>query len=63
MKTDGLPMEEILVVLKGAVTLAAEHVNQPSTPESAVALRAQVTPWLISVYMNASGGFDEPEGD
>mgnify|MGYP001550580845 CR=1 FL=1 len=63
MRADSLPIEEILVVLKGGVTLAAEHVNQPSVPETAVALRAQMTPWLISIYMNESGEFDEPLED
>jgi hypothetical protein len=63
MQSDGLPIEEILVVLKGAVTLAAEHVTHPSVPESAVALRAQMTPWLISLYMNESGEFDAPTED
>lgn len=61
MREDGLPIEEILVVLKGAVTLAAEHVSHPSVPESTVALRAQMAPWLISLYMNESGEFDAPE--
>ncbi len=59
MHADGLTMEEILVVLKGAVTLAAEHVNQPSTPERAVWLRSQMAGWLISLYLNDSGQFDE----
>ncbi len=60
MQADGLSMEDILAVLKGAVTLAAEHVNRPSTPERAVWLRSQMTGWLISLYMNDSGDFDEP---
>lgn len=61
MRSDQLTMEEILVVLKGAVTLAAEHVPHPAVPESAVALRAQMAPWLISLYMNKSGEFGEPD--
>ncbi|MFI5239225.1 MAG: hypothetical protein ACHQQP_05395 [Gemmatimonadales bacterium] len=60
MRADGMSMEEILVALKGGVTLAAEHVNRPSVPEIAASLRAQVTPWLISIYMNESGEFGEP---
>ena len=60
MRADSLSMEEILVVLKGGVTLAVEHVNQTSVPETAVALRAQMAPWLISIYMNDSGEFGEP---
>ncbi len=59
MRADSLTMEEILVVLKGGVTLAAEHVDQTSVPETAVALRAQMAPWLISIYMNDSGEFAE----
>ncbi|MEO6865054.1 MAG: hypothetical protein ABI229_06365 [Gemmatimonadaceae bacterium] len=60
MQADSLNMEEILVVLKGSVTLAAEHVSQPSTPERAVRLRSQMAGWLISLYLNDSGQFDEP---
>lgn len=60
MKSDGMTMEEILVVLKGAVTLAAEHVTHPGVAETAVSLRAQMAPWLISLYMNESGEFDTP---
>lgn len=63
MQADGLSIEEILVVLKGAVTLAAEHVTHPSIQETAASLRAQMTPWLISLYMNESGGFDTPEDE
>lgn len=63
MKADGLPIEEILIVLKGAVALAAEHVTHPSVPETAAALRMQLTPWLISLYMNESGEFNTPEGE
>ncbi|HEY5086002.1 MAG TPA: hypothetical protein VII66_01465 [Gemmatimonadaceae bacterium] len=59
MQADGLTMEEILVVLKGAVTLAAEHVNHPSTPERAVWLRSQMTPWLVSLYLNDVGGCED----
>lgn len=59
MRSDSLSMEEILVVLKGGVTLAVEHVDQTSVPETAVALRAQMAPWLISIYMNDSGEFGD----
>jgi hypothetical protein len=51
MQTDGLTMEEILFVLKGALRLAADHVNQPSTLERAAFLRSQITPWLVSLYI------------
>jgi hypothetical protein len=57
MREDRLTMEEILVVLKGAVTLAAAHVNQPSALGRAAALRPQMTSWLISLYMDDSGEF------
>lgn len=60
MQADDLTMEGILVVLKGAVTLAAEHVSHPSTPERAVWLRSQMTGWLISLYIDGSGESDEP---
>ena len=63
MQADGLPIEEILVILKGAVTLAVEHVSHPSVAETAASLRAQMAPWLISLYMNASGDFDTPEDE
>ena len=59
MKADGLTMEEILVVLKGAVRLAADHVNQPATAERAVWLRSQLTPWLVSLYIGGLGESDE----
>ncbi len=52
MRDDGLTLEEILVVLKGAVTLGAEHVNHPSIPERAVRLRAQIVPWLVQLHMS-----------
>ncbi|MDQ2889688.1 MAG: hypothetical protein M3R65_03910 [Gemmatimonadota bacterium] len=61
MKADSMTLEEILVVLKGAVTLAAEHVSHPSTPERVVWLRGLMVPWLISVYMNESGEFESSE--
>lgn len=63
MRADGLTMEEILVVLKGGVTVAAEHVTHPSVAERAVSLRAQMAPWLISLYMNDSGEFGEPDDE
>jgi hypothetical protein len=61
MQADGLTMEEILVVLKGAVTLAAEQVNHPSTPERAVWLRAQITGWLIALYLDGAGESDKSD--
>ena len=63
LRAGGMTMEDILVILRSAVTLAAEHVSRSSTAERAVALRAQMTPWLISIYMNESGEFDEPADD
>jgi hypothetical protein len=60
MQADGLTMEEILVTLKGAVRLASDHVNQPSTPERAAWLRTQITPWLVSLYI---GDAEEPAED
>lgn len=60
MRADGLTMEAILVVLKGAVTLAAEHVTHPSTPERAASLRSQMTGWLITLYMDDSDAPVEP---
>jgi hypothetical protein len=60
MKADGLTMEEILVVLKGAVRLAADHVSQPATAERAVWLRSQLTPWLVSLYI---GNLEESDED
>jgi len=62
MQADGLTMEEILVVLKGAVRLAADHVSQPSTPERAAWLRGQLTPWLVSLYL-ADLGNPDASGD
>ncbi len=59
MKADGLTMEDILVVLKGAVRLAADHVNQPATAERAVWLRSQLTPWLVSLYIADIAESDE----
>lgn len=59
MKADGLTMEEILVILKGAVRLAADHVSQPATAERAVWLRSQLTPWLVSLYIGDLGELDE----
>ncbi len=59
MKGDGLTMEEILVVLKGAVRLAADHVNHPGTAERALWLRSQLTPWLVSLYIGDLGESDE----
>jgi hypothetical protein len=63
LREGGMTMEDILVVLRSAVTLASEHVSRASTAERAVALRSQMTPWLISIYMNESGEFDEPADD
>ncbi|HSU98363.1 MAG TPA: hypothetical protein VLI40_14095 [Gemmatimonadaceae bacterium] len=60
MQADGMTMEDILVTLKGAVRLAADHVNQPSTPERAAWLRTQITPWLVSLYI---GNGEEPADD
>lgn len=59
MQADRMTMEEILIVLKGSVTLAATHVTHAAKEERAVSLRAQMAPWLVSLYMNASGEFDE----
>jgi hypothetical protein len=59
MQADGLTMEEMLVVLKGAVRLAADQVNQPSTPERAAWLRTQITPWLVSLYIDDLKESDE----
>ena len=61
MQADGLTMEEILVTLKGGVRLAADHVNQPSTPERAAFLRTQLTPWLVSLYLDDIADLDEPD--
>jgi hypothetical protein len=62
MLKDGLTMEEMLIILKGAVRLAAEHVSRPSIAERAVWLRSQMTPWLVSMYLsnaaNATGSDD-----
>lgn len=55
MRADRLTMEEILTVLKGAVTLAAAHVDQPALRDRAVALKPQMTTWLISLYMDQPG--------
>ncbi len=58
MQTDGLTMEEILTVLKGAVRLATDHVNQPATAERAAWLRGRLTPWLVGLYL---GDMADPE--
>lgn len=62
MQADGLTMEEILVVLKGGVRLAADHVNQPATSERAALLRSQLTPWLVSLYIGDIGKADDDLG-
>lgn len=59
MKADGLTMEEILVVLKGAVRLAADHVDRPDTPERAAWIRSRLTPWLVSLYLGTAAEPDE----
>lgn len=56
-------MEEILVVLKGAVSLASQHVNHSSTAERAISLKAQMTPWLVALYTNESGGRGAPDAE
>ena len=56
MRAERLTMEEILTVLKGAVTLAVAHVDLPAAQERATALRPQMTTWLISLYMDQSEG-------
>ena len=61
MKRDGMTLEEILVVLKGAVSLAAEHVNHPPIPERAVWLRSQMAPWVIRMYVLETGDFTREE--
>ena len=53
-------MEEILVVLKGAVSLASEHVSHISTAEQARSLKSQITTWLVALYTNGYGELDEP---
>jgi hypothetical protein len=63
MQADGLTVEDMLIVLRGAVSLAADHVSQPSATERAVWLRSQMTTWLLSLYMNEDGEFDEPPED
>ena len=60
MMHDGLTMEEILVVLKGAVSLASEHVSHTSTAEQARSLKSQITTWLVALYTNGYGELDEP---
>lgn len=60
MRADGLTMEQILVVLKGAITLAASHVGLSSAAESVSSLRAQMAPWLVSIYI---GDGDDSPGD
>ena len=60
MMHDGLTMEEILVVLKGAVSLASEHVSHTSTGERASWLKSQITPWLVALYTDESGELGAP---
>lgn len=55
MLKDGMTMEEMLIILKGAVRLGAEHVSHPGTEERAVWLRSQMTPWLVSLYLSDAG--------
>lgn len=59
MKLDGLTLEEILVLPKGAVVLAVEHANGPAASERAASLRAQITPWLIETYVRETGDFTQ----
>lgn len=61
MQADGLTMEQILVILKGAVHLAAKHVASPTTQERATSLRSQVTQWLVSLYLDQDAGEDDPD--
>lgn len=52
MQDDGMTLEAILVLLKGAVKLAAEHVSSPQTVERAAGIRASIAPWLMARYVN-----------
>ena len=61
MRAERLTMEEILTVLKGAVPLAVAHADLPAAQDRATALRPQMTTWLISLYMSASGDFGEAD--
>ncbi len=61
MLADGMTMEDILIVLKGAVRLAAEHVTGPGTEERAVWLRSQMTQWLVAMYLDDASNTADSE--
>ena len=60
MKKDGLSLEEMIVLLKGSVTLALERVETAVASERASALRSQITPWVLKMYVRESGDFTKP---